>query len=101
MNFYDDFGNVVTFQITDNTELLNALELQTEKLEQLETIVENQVAYLEASQERYEILLAHTEAQEAKISEMNQYTAYIFVIVLAFSLYRILGSALNSIFGSC
>lgn len=99
MNFYDENGNIVTFQVSDNSSMLEALELQTEKLEQLETIVENQAAALEASQEHYEMLLAHTEAQGAKIAEMNQYTAYIFVTVLAFLLYRILSGALNSMFG--
>lgn len=107
MNFYDESGcengyendDFVTFQTFDDTELLEALKLQTEKLEQLEIIVENQAAALEASQDHYEMLLAHTEAQGAKISEMNQYTAYIFVIVLAFLLYRILSGALNSMFG--
>ena len=90
MTFYDENGNIITLEISDNSAMLEALELQNENLE---AIIENQAAALEASQERYEMLLAHTEAQEAKIAEMNQYTAYIFVIVLAFILYRILGGA--------
>ena len=96
MIFYDENGNIITLEISDNSAMLEALELQNENLE---AIIENQAATLEISQERYEMLLAHTEAQEAKIAEMNQYTAYIFVIVLAFILYRILGGALSSMFG--
>ena len=97
--FFDEQGNVYYLEVSNNKEVIKALELQTEKLEQLEAIAENQAAALEISQERYEMLLAHTEAQEAKIAEMNQYTAYIFVIVLAFIVYRILGGALSSMFG--
>lgn len=121
MIFYDENGNVITLEISDNSAALEALELQNKNLEK---IIENQAAALEktqeqnetlsaiveyqnefittlqeTSQERYETLLAHTEAQEAKIAEMNQYTAYIFVIVLAFMLYRILSGALSSMFG--
>lgn len=99
MIFYDENGNVYYLEVSNNQEVVKALELQTEKLENLEIIVENQAAALENSQERYEMLLAHTEAQEAKIAEMNQYTAYIFVIVLAVLLYRILSGALSSMFG--
>ena len=99
MTFYDDMGNVYYLEVSNNKEVVKALELQTEKLEQLEAIAENQAAALEASQERYEMLLAHTEAQEAKIAEMNQYTAYIFVIVRGVLLYRILSGALRSMFG--
>lgn len=89
MTFTDENGNIIMLENSDNSAVI----------EQLEKIVENQAAALEASQERYEMLLAHTEAQEAKIAEMNQYTAYIFVIVLVFMLYRILSGALNSMFG--
>ena len=96
MTFYDENGNIITLEISDNSAMLEALELQNENLE---AIIESQAAALETSQERYEMLLAHMEAQEAKIAEMNQYTAYIFAIVLAFILYRILGGALSSMFG--
>lgn len=121
MTFTDENGNIITLEISDNTELLEAFELQTEKLEELREISESQAEIItamqeqfvtlqetydtnikelsEMSQERYETYLAHTEAQEAKIAEMNQYTAYIFVIVLAVMLYRILSGALSSIFG--
>ncbi len=96
MNFYDDFGNVYQLEVSDNSAELEALKLQNENLEK---ILENQAAALETSQERYEMLLAHYEAQEAKITEINQYTAYIFAIVLVIMLYRILSGALNSMFG--
>lgn len=89
MTFTDENGNIIMIENSDNSAVI----------EQLEKIVENQAASLKTSQERYEILLAHTKAQEAKIAEMNQYTAYIFVIVLVVMLYRILSGALNSMFG--
>lgn len=96
MIFYDENGNIITLEISDNSAMLEALELQNENLE---AIIENQADILTTMQEQNEMLLAHMEAQEAKIAEMNQYTAYIFVIVLAFILYRILGGALSSMFG--
>lgn len=77
MTFYDENGNIVNIT-SDNTELLEALTEQSEKLEELRVL---------------------TESQAKKIAEMNQYTAYIFVIILAILLYRILSSALSSIFG--
>ncbi|MCM1479661.1 MAG: hypothetical protein NC085_08135 [Muribaculaceae bacterium] len=86
-------------EVSDNKEVVKALERQSEQLKQLETIVENQAEALQQSQERYEMLLSHTEAQEMKIAEMNQYMAYIFVVVLAVLLYRILSGALSSMFG--
>lgn len=121
MTFYDENGNMINLEISDNSAMLEALELQNGNLEaivesqdnilttlqeQNETflsIVEYQneffTALQETSQERYETLLAHYEAQEMKIAEMNQYTAYIFAIVLVIILYRILSGALNSMFG--
>lgn len=89
MTFTDENGNIIMLEISDNSAVI----------EQLETIIENQAAALEISQERYEMLLIYTQVQESKIAEMNQYTAYIFVIVLVFMLYRILSGALNSMFG--
>lgn len=121
MTFFDENGNIITLEVSDNTELLEALELQTEKFEEFRKISESQAEVItamqeqlvtlqetydtnikefsEISHERYETYLAHTEAQEAKIAEMNQYTAYIFAIVLAVVLYRILSGALSSMFG--
>ena len=96
MTFYDENGNIITLEISDNSAMLEALELQNENLE---AIVESQADILTTMQEQNEMLLAHMEAQEAKIAEMNQYTAYIFVIVLAVLLYRILSGALSSMFG--
>ncbi len=96
MTFYDENGNIITLEISDNSTMLEALEFQNENLN---AIVESQADILTTMQEQNETLLAHMEAQEAKISEMNQYTAYIFVIVLVFLLYRILSGALNSMFG--
>lgn len=96
MTFYDENGNIITLEISDNSATLEALELQNQNLE---AIIESQADILKTMQEQNETLLAHIEAQEVKITEMNQYTAYIFVIVLAFLLYRILSGALSSMFG--
>lgn len=96
MTFYDENGNIITLEISDNSAMLEALELQNQNLE---AIAESQAETLKTMQEQNETLLAHIEAQEAKITEMNQYTAYIFVIVLAVLLYRVLSGALSSMFG--
>lgn len=96
MTFYDENGNIITLEISDNSATLEALELQNQNLE---AIIESQADILKTMQEQNETLLAHIEAQEAKITEMNQYTAYIFVIVLAVLLYRVLSGALSSMFG--
>lgn len=61
MNFYDDFGNVYYLEVSDNKEIVKALELQTEKLEQ---IVENQEELLEARE-------AIIENQQAVIEQLT------------------------------
>lgn len=121
MTFYDENGNIITLEISDNTELLEALKLQAEKIEELREISESQAEtilamqeqfaiyqenydsnikeFSEIAQERYEIISANSEAQLLKLTEMNQYTAYIFAVVLAVLLYRILSGALSSMFG--
>lgn len=121
MTFYDENGNIITFEISDNSAVLEALELQNEKLEELRLLSESQAEtilamqeqlavyqenydnnikeFSEIAQERYEIISAYSEAQLLKLTEMNQYTAYIFVVVLAVLLYRILSGALSSMFG--
>lgn len=96
MTFYDENGNIITLEISDNSATLEVLELQNQNLE---AIIESQAETLKTMQEQNETLLAHMEAQENKIFEMNQYTAYIFVVVLAVLLYRILSGALSSMFG--
>ncbi len=88
MTVYDEYGNAITLEISDNSAVLEALALQTEKLEQLETVVESQAE-----------IISHLEAEGEKLAEMNQYTAYIFVIVLFAALYKVLGGALSSMFG--
>lgn len=88
MTVYDEYGNVHTLEIHDYSAVIEALTVQTEKLEQLETIVESQAE-----------IISHLEAENAKLTEMNQYTAYIFVIVLFAALYKVLGGALSSMFG--
>ena len=96
MTFYDENGNIITLEISDNSAMLEALEFQNQNLE---AVIESQDDILKTMQEQNETLLAHIEAQELKIAEMNQYTAYIFVVVLAVLLYRILSGALSSMFG--
>ena len=88
MTVYDEYGNVHTLEIHDYSAVIEALTVQTEKLEQLETIVESQAE-----------IISQLEAENAKLTEMNQYIAYIFVIVLFAALYKVLGGALSSMFG--
>ncbi len=85
MTFYDEYGNAHTLEISDDTAVLEALATQTEKLE---TLAESQAE-----------IISQLEAENAKLTEMNQYTAYIFVIVLFAALYKVLGGALSSMFG--
>ena len=88
MTVYDEYGNIITLEISDNEAVLEVLNAQTEKLEQLETVVESQAE-----------IISHLKAENEKITEMNQYCAYIFVIVLFAALYKVLGGALSAMFG--
>ena len=85
MTFYDEYGNVITLEISDNEAVLEALTAQTE---QLETLNECQAE-----------IISELQAENAKLTEMNQYTAYIFVVLLFATLYKVFGGALSSMFG--
>lgn len=97
--FYDDYGNPIIFESTDFQSLAYILDSQNKKLG---TLVEKQadtIATLETVVENQTTVIAHLEAENAKLTEMNQYTAYIFVIVLFAALYKVLGGALSAMFG--
>ena len=85
MTFYDEYGNIVTLEISDNEAVLEALTAQTE---QLETLNECQAE-----------IISELQAENAKLTEMNQYTAYIFVVLLFATLYKVFGGALSAMFG--
>ena len=85
MTFYDENGNEITLEISDNSAVLEALTAQTEKLE---TLVESQAD-----------IISHLEAENAILIEMNTYCAYIFALVAAFFIYKIISAALSAIFG--
>lgn len=85
MTFYDEYGNVITLEISDNEAVLEALTAQTE---QLETLNECQAE-----------IISELQAENAKLTEMNQYTAYIFVVLLFATLYKVFGGALSAMFG--
>lgn len=92
MTFYDENGCMITLEISDNAPVLEALTAQTEQLEKLN---ESQAEVISRQTE----IIAHLEAENAKLTEMNQYTAYIFVVVLFAAVYKVLGGALSSMFG--
>lgn len=85
MIFYDEFGNVITLEISDDTAVLEAINAQTEKLE---TLVESQAD-----------IISQLEAENTFLTEMNTYCAYIFVLVAAFFVYKIISAALSAMFG--
>lgn len=99
MTFYDEYGNEITLEISDNGPVLEALTVQTEQLEKLVECQAKSLETLETVVENQTTVIAHLEAENAKLTEMNQYTAYIFVIVLFAALYKVLGGALSSMFG--
>ena len=85
MTVYDEYGNAHTLEISDDTAVLEALAAQTE---QLETLVESQAD-----------IISQLKAENEILTEMNTYCAYIFALVAAFVVYKILASALSSMFG--
>lgn len=85
MIFYDENGNVITLEIADNSEELEALGTQIDKLEELNKCQAD--------------MLLEVQNENALLTEINQNLAYIFVIVLVFLLYRIISGALSSMFG--
>ena len=96
---YDENGNIYVFEENDNSQLAEIIVSQNEKLVQLAENQAETLKTLETVVENQTTVIAHLEAENAKLTEMNQYTAYIFVIVLFAALYKVLGGALSSMFG--
>ncbi len=96
---YDENGNIYVFEENDNSQLAEIIASQNEKLVQLAENQAETLKTLETVVENQTTVIAHLEAENAKLTEMNQYTAYIFVIVLFAALYKVLGGALSSMFG--
>ncbi len=92
MTFYDEEGNVVYLEVSDNSE---EIRLLTSQIEELETLNKCQADSLLELKNANKAL----NAQNQTLIEMNQYSGYIFVLVLAFLLYRIISGALSSMFG--
>ena len=88
----DEDGYPYDVIVVDGSDLSGLLDEQSQKIDDLTEEIDT------LSQCQADILTALQE-QNAKLTEMNQYLAYIFVIVLAFLLYRIVSSALSSMFG--
>lgn len=85
MTLYDEEGNVITLEISDNIAVLEALTAQNEKLEMLNKCQAE--------------IISELQNENKILTEMNQYTAYIFILVIFSVLYKVLGSALSSMFG--
>lgn len=96
---YDEYGNIYVFEENDNSQLAEIIVSQNEKLVKLAENQAETLKTLETVVENQTTVIAHLEAENAKLTEMNQYTAYIFVIVLFAALYKVLGGALSSMFG--
>lgn len=104
--YYGDVLEALTIQNEMLSEQNNNLRIYLEKFEDTVkcqadtyTLLEKDYKLLEKSYKELETVTEQLTAQNVKLTEINQYTAYVFVIVLAFVLYRILGGALNAIFG--
>jgi len=104
--YYGDVLEALTVQNEMLSEQNDNLKIYLEKFEDTVkcqadayTLLEKDYKLLEKSYKELETVTEQLTAQNVKLTEMNQYTAYVFAIVLAFVLYRILGGALNAIFG--
>ena len=104
--YYGDVLEALTIQNEMLSEQNNNLRIYLEKFEdtvkcQADTyaLLEKDYELLENSYKELETVTEQLTAQNVKLTEMKQDTAYVFAIVLAFVLYRILGGALNAIFG--
>lgn len=104
--YYGDVLEALTIQNEMLSEQNENLKVFFEKFEELNkcqadtyTLLESDCKLLEDSYKELETVIEQLTAQNEKLVEINQYTAYAFLIILAFVLYRILGGALNAIFG--
>ena len=85
LTFYDENGVAITLEAYDTPTVIEALTAQTEKLE---TLVESQAE-----------VISQLEAENTILIEMNTYCAYIFALVAAFLVYKIISAALSAMFG--
>lgn len=104
--YYGDVLEALTIQNEMLSEQNSNLKVYFERFEELNkcqadtyTLLESNYKLLKESYEELETVTEQLTAQNEKLVEINQYTAYIFVIVLVFVLYRILGGGLSAIFG--
>lgn len=104
--YYGDVLEALTIQNEMLSEQNDNLKVYFERFEKLNkcqadtyTLLESDYKLLEESYKELKAVTEQLTAQNEKLVEINQYTAYIFAIVLAFVLYRILGGALSAIFG--
>ncbi len=92
MTFYDEEGNIITLEVSDNSDELEALKSQLKELETLNKCQADSLLELKNAN----IMLTE---QNQKLTEINQYVGYTFVLILAFLIYRIISGALSSMFG--
>lgn len=85
MTLYTENGEEITLDISDNSELLEAL---TEQNTKLETIVESQS----------DVITALT-AENEKLSEISDLVGLIFGALLLYGVYRFLSGVISSMFG--
>lgn len=104
--YYSDVLEALTVQNEMLSEQNDNLKIFFEKFEELNkcqadtyALLEKDYKLLEKNYKELETVTEQLTAQNEKLVEINQYTAYIFAIVLAFVVYRILGGALSAIFG--
>lgn len=104
--YYGDVLEALTIQNEMLSEQNNNLKIYVERFEELikcqadtYILLEENYKLLEKEYKELETVTEQLTAQNEKLNEINQYGAYLFAIVLAFVLYRILGGALNAIFG--
>lgn len=83
--FYDDSGVAITLEAYDTPTVLEALNAQTETLEALKECQAD--------------ILSELKVQNATLTEMNTYVAYIFAIITVMLLYKVLSAALSAMFG--
>lgn len=106
ITYYSDVLEALTVQNEMLSEQNDNLKIYLEKFEDtikcqadIYTLLEKDYKLLEKSYKELETVTEQLTAQNEKLVEINQYTAYAFAIILVFVLYRILGGALNAIFG--
>lgn len=99
MTLYDQLGTAYEVEISDNSEIIQAISEQSEKLDDIYELLDEYSENIDNIEQCQADISIALQEQNYKLNEMNQYVAYIFVIVLAFLLYRILSSALSSMFG--